>query len=197
MRRWLANGTTRPRPTAGHTKPICTSAGDGVSMRRSAQALLHFRTKPGFERVRGRGWTSPLSLHGLSQTGVRSFQHGRSPARISENNASASDGLVDRRLPGAVRSSLYPARCLCWLSDAEVIDLYTAGNARRLTRMFLNWSRLRELLQGAVHLQGSAFPSFAALLFLPGPVLAAQFRVPRAPGCDRWLAKPAGAVALF
>jgi hypothetical protein len=70
--------------------------------------------------------------------GVRSFQHGQSPAFISENNASASDGLVDRRLPGAVRSSLYPARCLCRLSDAEVIDSYTAGNARRLTRMLLN-----------------------------------------------------------
>ena len=83
------------------------------------------------------------------------------------------------------------------LSDAEVIDSYTARNVRRLTRMLLKPYLLADAgpWKGRA-LQGSAFPNFAALSFLLVPVLTAQFRVPRAPGRDEWLAKPAAAVAL-
>lgn len=132
--------------------------------------------------------------------GVRNFQHGHSPARISENTASAFDDLVDRRLPRAVRSSVYPACGLCRLSDAEVIDSYTGGNADGAWLIRFSIDRafaLHESLQGPYICKTAPFASFAPLPFLSIPVLATQFRVPRTPVRNRWLAKPAGVVALY
>ena len=45
---------------------------------------------------------------------------------IFESDAPASDGLTAS--PGAVPMEAYPARCLCRLSDAKVIDCYTVRN---------------------------------------------------------------------
>ena len=86
----------------------------------------------------------------------------------------------------------HPARCLCRLSDAKVIDCYTVRNvllggnphasdiAGLPDAMPCNSPRFR-----CLHLHGSAFPSFAMRPLLPAPVLGAQFREQRAPSRDQ------------